>query len=514
MNVIHLMKLAATLTIGIIIAFAGSILTWFHVSHAELKKTVFAAKQVVRANEFILDEARITAERARPFLLQPCTPQTRTELSRLAIGIERVRIINLFIQSNLVCSSWDGSRNIIMHIPAAPENTVTLLTDEHISPGMPIIVLDRYFPEGVVTVSMTTLEPAMTLQRYPTHRLLHLRAGEQVLTADNQLMTPGAGNGDESLHAIHSVRYPFSVEYSGSQTLSLRLYLREGALLLLLSMLLGGAVSIGLWRLVFRPKTVYEQLSRAIKRGEIVPWYQPVVDTLNGVVIGVEVLARYVKPDATVISPDQFIPVAESSDLIIPLTRSLMTQASTELASLSGIRHPLHVGVNITQAHVLEADFVEECLKFTSEFKPGCIKLNVELTEREPFDNSALMLRRLQQLHRNGITVSLDDFGTGHANLEYLSEVDVDIIKIDRAFIGRIGQAEAGERLLASLIEMAGFLNLVIIAEGVETVEQKMWLEANGVSWHQGYLYSPPVPLSQLEKIVKYGIDCSGKLPA
>lgn len=502
MTVARPVTLAATLAIGLAVTLGGAAVTWFQVSQSELSDTALAAEQVVRVNERLLDEARYAAERAHPLLLRPCTPQTRTELGRLAIGIEHIRVINLFYRSHLACSSWDGTRGIKEDAPAGPGHTVTLLTDDYISPGVPVMVLRTGFPEGSVTTSMTTHWSAVALKLLSTHRPFSLRANNVVLTADNRLYPAAAVSGSEDKHAIYSGLYPFSVEYSGTRMIPLSLYLREGMVSLALSGLLGAAVATGMWLLAFRRRTPYEQLAAALKRGEIVPWYQPVVDAHTGRITGVEVLARHVKPDGTVITPDRFIPVAESSDLIIPLTRSLMAQAARELSEMernTGFRW--HVGVNITQAHVLAPDFVAECLTFMDAFTPGSIMLTVELTEREPFDSSPAMLERLKQLHRNGIAVALDDFGTGYANLEYISEVRVDIIKIDRAFVRRIGQGEPGERLLASLIDMAGALEFRMVAEGVETEEQALWLASRGVSWLQGYFYFPPIPAAKLGRV-------------
>lgn len=496
------LRIAAILAIGLAVTLAGAALTWYQVSQTELNDTALAATQAVRENDRLLDEASYAAKRAHPLLLLPCTPWTRTELGRLAIGIEHIRVINLFYRNHLSCSSWDGTRGIKEDVPAGTGLVVTLLTDDYISPGVPVMVLRTGFPEGAVTTSMTTHWSAVALKLLSTHRPLSLRADNVVLTADNLLHPAAAVSGSEDRHAIYSSLYPFSVEYPGTRMIPLSLYLREGMLSLALSGLLGSAVATGVWLLAFRRKTPYEQLAAALKRGEIVPWYQPVVDALTGTITGVEVLARHVKPDGTVITPDRFIPVAESSDLIVPLTRSLMAQAARELPALLRVTdNRWHVGLNITQAHVLAPGFLTECLAFMEAFKPGSIMLTVELTEREPFDSSPAMLERLKQLHRNGIAVALDDFGTGYANLEYISEVHVDIIKIDRAFVRRIGQGESGERLLISLIDMAGALELRMVAEGVEKEEQALWLASRGVSWLQGYLYSPPVPVSQLRQI-------------
>ncbi len=298
-------------------------------------------------------------------------------------------------------------------------------------------------------------------------------------------------------HAVHSGLYPFSVEYSGDRRIPLTLFWRDGALSLLLSVLLGAAVAAVLWHTLLRRST---ELSRAVHNGEIVPWYQPIVDAGTSRIVGVEILARWKKPDGTVLSPASFIAEAESSDLIIPLTQHLTRIVASELPSLLNDQSCWHVGLNVTQAHLQEPGFFTECLAFTAAFPPGSISLTLELTEREPFCDSEAIRNRLEQLHGSGMAVALDDFGTGYSNMEYLSRLPVDIIKLDRVFVSRIGQGAAAEQLLVSLIDLASVLNLKIVAEGVETEVQANWLRERGVHWQQGFYYSPPVPLHMLRQ--------------
>lgn len=301
-------------------------------------------------------------------------------------------------------------------------------------------------------------------------------------------------------HAVHSGLYAFLVEYPGKTHLPLPLFLRDGSLSLLMSALLGTAVFTALWQILFRRRTLYAELCRAVDKGEIVPWYQSIVDASTGRIAGVEVLARWEKPDGTVLSPASFIAEAESSDLIIILTRRLMEQAARELPSLLEKQPCWHIGFNVTQAHVQETGFITECLSFTVAVPPNSISLTLELTEREPFSSSEIFRRRLVRLHDPGIAIALDDFGTGYANMAYLSEIPVDVIKTDRVFVSRIGQGPAAGQLLLSLIEMAKALNMKIVAEGVETEAQANWPRKQGVGWLQGYYYSRPVPLSELEQ--------------
>ncbi|ELE9730691.1 EAL domain-containing protein [Enterobacter kobei] len=490
-------RIVITLTFGLTITAAGALLTWYQVAETDLNRASSDARKVVSATERLLDETRSAIDRARPLLTESCTPEVSVGLNQLTIGMEHLRVINFFHQNLLSCSSFGGADPVREFISADDNQTLLLATDDYISPGEPVMILRRRYGDRSITASVATRWTADALKMPGSHRPLSLRIANITLTADNRLVRdPPASNA----HALHSGLYPFSVEYSGDRRIPPALYLHDGALSLLLSALLGTAVSTALWQILFRRRTLYEELRRAISKGEVVPWYQPIVEATSGRIAGVEVLARWEKPDGTVLSPASFIAEAESSDLIIILTRHLMEQVSRELPSLLKELSRWHIGFNIPQAHILETGFITECLTFTSAFPPDSISLTIELTEREPFADSEALRSRLMRLHSSGVAIALDDFGTGYANMEYLSEIPVDVIKIDRVFVSRIGQGTAAERLLLSLIDMAHGLKMEIVAEGVETEMQANWLKEHGVGWLQGYFYSRPLPLRELKK--------------
>lgn len=488
----HFQRIALTLTVGLTITTAGALLTWCQVSETDLNRAASGAQEIVSSTERLLDETLSAIDRASPLLTEPCTPEVSAGLRRLTIGAEHIRAINVFHQNLLACSSFGGSDPVREFISAGHGRMLLLVTDDSVSPSEPIIILHRYYGDRSITASVATRWTADAQKQSGNHRPLALRAEDMVLTAGNRLVKEPQAR---YTHAVHSGLYPFSVEYSGDRRIPLALFLRDGALSLLLSVLLGATVATVLWHTLLRRST---ELSLAVLNGEIVPWYQPIVDAGTGRIVGVEILARWEKTDGTVLSPASFIAEAESSDLIITLTRHLTERAACELPSLLQDQPCWHIGFNVTQAHLQEAGFITECLSFSAAFPPGGISLTLELTEREPFGNSETIRNRLEQLHALGIAIALDDFGTGYSNMEYLSRLPVDIIKLDRVFVSRIGQGTAAEQLLLSLIDLARVLNLKIVAEGVETEAQANWLRERGVYWQQGFYYSPPVPLREL----------------
>ncbi|RMA79680.1 MULTISPECIES: EAL domain-containing protein [unclassified Enterobacter] len=490
----QLQRITITLAVGLMITAAGALLTWYQVSETDLNRAASVARDVVSSTERMLDETRSAVDRVSPLLTKPCTQKVSAGLRRLTTGTEHIREMNFFHHDLLACSSFGGAVPVREFISVGEGRMLFLATDDSVSPVAPVIILRRYYGDWSITASVATRWTADALKQPDNHRPLALRTADMVLTAGNHLVKEPL---TRYTHAVHSGLYPFSVEFSGDRRIPLALFLRDGALSLLLSVFLGATVATALWHALLRRST---ELGLAVRNGEIVPWYQPIVDAGTGEIVGVEILARWEKPDGTVLSPASFIAEAESSELIIALTRRLTERAACELPSLLQSQPCWHVGFNVTQAHLQKDSFITECLSFTSAFPPGSISLTLELTEREPFGNSEAIRNRLEQLHASGMAIALDDFGTGYSNMEYLSRLPVDIIKLDRVFVSRIGQGAAAEQLLLSLIDLAYVLNLKIVAEGVETEAQANWLRERGVYWQQGFYYSPPVPLREFRQ--------------
>ncbi|NEG98840.1 EAL domain-containing protein [Pantoea agglomerans] len=499
-------KLAMTLVLGLLVTSAGFVFTWMQMQQAAQQTAVTSAGKAVNAIESLLDETQSAAAKAHPFVFQPCTAENRAELNRLVIGIEHIRMISIFYHGHLACSSFAAARADKEELPLVTSQKIAMLTDDYISPGVPVMILRSDFAEGVVTTSFPTHWVAEALRHYSVRLPLSLHAGGLVLNSYNALSRAGQDN-KTALGAVHSGIYPFYVSYTRSNLLAPAAFLRDGAVRLLLWLLAGAIASAMLWAKLFRRKSAYATLAQAIENGEIVPWYQPQIDAKNGNISGVEVLARWQKPCGEMLAPGDFIPLAEQSGLIIPLTRKLMAQAAEELpAIISEVSGVWHVAVNITQQHILEPGFLTECLTFIDAFATGSMRMTVELMEREPLNNSSALKQKLQSLRNHHIVIALDDFGTGYANLDYLNEMKVDLIKIDRSFVSRLGQGTERARLLNAMIKMAQTLRLDIVAEGVETLEQAKWLAERGIDGMQGYLYSAPLPLQELARIKSAGI--------
>lgn len=160
--------------------------------------------------------------------------------------------------------------------------------------------------------------------------------------------------------------------------------------------------------------TPEDNLRKAIENGEIVPFYQPVVNGRSGAIYGVEVLARWKHPRLGLISPVTFIPLAERTGLIIPLTQSLMAQVVVQMNKItSKLPDGFHIGINFSASHISSPQFMDDCLKYRDGFQNKNLTLVLEVTEREPLHVDEQLIANLNTLHARGFTIALDDFGTG-----------------------------------------------------------------------------------------------------
>ena len=207
-------------------------------------------------------------------------------------------------------------------------------------------------------------------------------------------------------------------------------------------------------------------IERAMKAGEFVPYFQPIVDIRSGRLRGAEVLIRWRKPDGSLVAPASFIPLAESSGLIIELTRALMRRVCQDAGAEIGARPHLKIGFNLTAQHFANEDIVEDLRKI---FKKSPIRLSqivLEVTERQPIENLTETRRVVAALQGLGVKVAIDDVGTGHSGLSYMLKLGVDIIKIDKMFIDSLGTDRYSNTIIETLIDLAQNMRMDVVAEG------------------------------------------------
>lgn len=245
------------------------------------------------------------------------------------------------------------------------------------------------------------------------------------------------------------------------------------------------------------------ELKRALRAGELVPYYQPVVDIRSGQLRGAEVLVRWRKPDGTVVLPGSFIPLAESSGLILEMTRDLMRRVCVEAGPAFGLRPGMKIAFNFAGQLFRNDSIVKDVrnIFFGSEIKLSQVVL--ELTERDPIKNFTETRQIIAALQDLGVRIAIDDVGTGHSGLSYMLKLGVDIIKIDKMFVDAIGTDRNSTTIVETLVDLAHNMRMDVVAEGVENFEQVIHLRDLGIRSAQGYVFAPPLPGSAFLQLVE-----------
>ena len=256
----------------------------------------------------------------------------------------------------------------------------------------------------------------------------------------------------------------------------------------------------------FLERVRYEMdLRHAVDRGELAMNYQPIVSLSDGRLIGFEALLRWHHPEFGMIPPNRFIPIAEDSGLIQPMTVWILHQTCMQLAKWQKISpdyENLIVSVNISGKHLSKDDLIDDVLDVLQQSQLAPHTLKLEITESVAMENAEHTINVLNKLKQIGVQLSIDDFGTGYSSLSHLHRLPFDTLKIDRSFVCRVGERGENSEVLQTVISLAKNLKMRVIAEGIETPAQLAVLQNLGCDYGQGYLMAKPKPREETEELL------------
>lgn len=255
---------------------------------------------------------------------------------------------------------------------------------------------------------------------------------------------------------------------------------------------------------VFERLLMENSLRQAIDENQLEVYYQPQLNLDSEEIIGAEALIRWHHPQNGLISPARFIPLAEESGLIVPIGEWVLRQACQQMVifrqSAIAIKR---IAVNLSAVQLIQPSIVQTVSKVLRE--TGCKGewIELEVTEGCIMHGAEGVITVLEEFRAMGITLAVDDFGTGYSSLSYLKRLPIDILKVDKSFVDGIPDGEDDVAISKAIVVLGQSLGLTLVAEGIETREQHDFLRALGCEMGQGYLYSPPVPLAQFEKMLE-----------
>lgn len=244
-------------------------------------------------------------------------------------------------------------------------------------------------------------------------------------------------------------------------------------------------------------------LRQAVERNEFIVHYQPKVELATDQLCALEALLRWDRPGHGAVSPAVFVPVLESLGLIVAVGRWVIEAVCQQIAAWQrSAIGAVEVSVNVSGHQLIEGDLIADIARILAQTGVAPHWLEVELTEGSLMENTQHTIASLQRLHAMGVKISIDDFGTGYSSLAYLRRFPIDTLKIDIAFIREVTSNPQDAAITRTIIELAHSLNLRVVAEGVETQAQLAFLKDAGCDQIQGYLFSRPLPVATLERLL------------
>jgi EAL domain-containing protein (putative c-di-GMP-specific phosphodiesterase class I) len=252
--------------------------------------------------------------------------------------------------------------------------------------------------------------------------------------------------------------------------------------------------------------TLEVELRISLSKRQFALFYQIQVNSDNRP-IGAEVLLRWIHPIRGVVPPDEFIPLAEDTGLILPIGLWVLETACAQIKAWEAnpLVCELQIAINVSARQFHQTDFVEQVREVLTRTGAAANRLKIELTESVVLDNINDTIAKMHDLKQLGVRFSMDDFGTGYSSLAYLTQLPLDQLKIDRSFVRNIGTKHTDAVIVQTIIGMGNSLGMEVIAEGVETEAQRAFLEHAGCIAYQGYLFSKPVPLDEFENVLLSG---------
>ena len=253
-----------------------------------------------------------------------------------------------------------------------------------------------------------------------------------------------------------------------------------------------------------REVEITSSIPKALAQKEFQVYFQPKIDTETLELIGAEALVRWQKPDGSFVYPDEFIPLIERSGQVIDVDYYVYREVFQFLARrIKEGKKVVPISMNVSRVHLQKMHILQYVKELLEEFPIPCSMVEFELTESIYLDNTEQALELIKGLHKMGIKVSMDDFGSGYSSLNLLSKLPIDIIKLDKVFL-KEGEMQENDRIIIScVVDMAKKLKITSLCEGVETQEQSDYLKEVGCQMQQGFYFSRPIPQEVFENLIE-----------
>lgn len=492
-----------SVVVGLLIALAAGLAQYsiFHHRRAAQFDSTISSLQSYLDNYF--NQILVTIDSLQPLTMDSCQAVSSELTARAAFSMN-VRAFLLVKDNIAYCSSATGPmslglKELVPDLDLTKSHVMGIVSGTPMMPTTPAFVLWVKSPllenRGIFASINANLMPWVlySSKQSPYNGVALVVNGKTAISTFSSKPLTLDQIPDTAVRHVKIKGVPLEVYlYSNALGTDNSLY---SLLLGLTCGLLGGLLCLYILAIRSRPG---KEILAAIKHRQFYVVYQPVVDAKNRQITGVEALMRWSHPTVGNIPPDAFITYAEAQDLIVPLTHHLFELIARDAPMLKDLLPPgAKLGINIAPSHLHAESFQHDIRQLAASLPDNYFQMVLEITERDMLNQERAM-NLFAWLRGEGIEIAIDDFGTGHSALIYLERFTLDYLKIDRGFVNAIGRETITSPVLDAVLTLTHRLNLVTVAEGVETEEQAAWLRDHGVDYLQGYLISRPLTLQQL----------------
>ena len=460
---------------------------------------------ILNKAERVIRQVNLAFQSASAYHGAICSPQHQQQLLNIVRGRLYVEDLIYADGRHFLCSTA-VKPNQPWAMPAPdyrrpPDVSIYYYRETPLYPGYRMIYMQSgHYAAVIDPLSFSQLETddnTLVFGMYDTRADEFFSASEGAKPADLQPLT--RENKSEFTHAgrfytiVHSTKRPIAVILSSSSERYLQ-NMRHQLALTLPPGIIFSILILWLWsRIRQRLDSPERKLQRAIARHQLALNYQPIIDIKKNQCAGVEALLRWPGPQGPVMSPDEFIPLAENEGLIEQITDYVIQAVFIDLGAFLHRNPQLYVSINLAASDFLSSRLVAVLEEKTKRYRVDPRQIKIEVTERAFLDVPKAS-PVIQSFRAAGYEVAIDDFGTGYSNLYNLYSLNVDILKIDKSFVDTLSEDGSSHLIVEHIIEMAQSLRLKIIAEGVEKEDQVRWLYKRGVHFYQGWYFARAMP--------------------
>ncbi|NVD38175.1 EAL domain-containing protein [Ensifer sp. HO-A22] len=492
--------------LGAILPIAAAFyLSWSVATSREEARLTGLAEYAIKRADAAFGEATTALKTADGFAFAPCSQEHISAMRTLVVTTRSIEDIGYFENDQLKCTSWGKPETTIarqqVDFTTASGIGVAARVHPTISNGQTMLGF-RYRSYSVLTDPARLVDVLIS----PDTRLaIANEAGILVSGLNNPdpalikrlIAHPQTGadaDGDDLFAKSNSSNW---IAIATSSRASLLNDLGRERLLLLPLGAIVAALMVGLvfW-LSRRRLSPLGELSIAVQRREFIVHYQPLIEMKTGICVGAEALVRWRRPDGSLVRPDTFIPLAEESGLIQAITDQVIDGVIRDLGPVLLADRSLHIAINLSAEDIKSGRVLPVIQDALASSGVLTEQIWLEATERGFMDVKSARAT-IEEARRLGHSVAIDDFGTGYSSLQYLQDLPLDALKIDKSFIDTVGLVSATSAVTPHIIDIAKSLNLYIVAEGIERQEQADYLLERGVHYGQGWLYSKALPAQE-----------------